>query len=228
MFSRATFTTRSESPNGMFAPPPGIGLPPQLHQHHLVNGGRSVSTSSSAGYSPLPPAGGDDGVRGDPAILWPSTNGSHHPHLHANGGAASPLPPGVIRSLAHSSQGGSSPTSSSPQLSPRLRTAYPPGVGIGVGPPPGIGGRPLPPQQQQQQQGGGLGPIPAASFPLPPPSVPRGNGANGGTIVGKEDLLALIAKAQAQAPKNGGGGQQGQGQGTLSDGFSCVCVAKLT
>ncbi|GAA6040659.1 hypothetical protein JCM8097_008091 [Rhodosporidiobolus ruineniae] len=162
------------------APPPGIGAPLR-----------------GAGFNPLPPPSGD----------------SRDPF------SAPAFPPGVLRSLA-------SPAASatpSPQLSPRSRGAgLPPPHGQHAQhgqhpfgpPPPGLGGPanlslngapagaansalPHPPGLMP----GRGAPIPAASFPLPPPAPRPSNAPQGMTTVAKEDLLALIAAAQASAPK---------------------------
>lgn len=168
---------------------------------------------SSVGFSQLPPPsesrGGLDGRNStDPATgLWPTSNSFAGP-----GG----FPPGVFRALTSPSHS----SNSSPQLSPRSRASLSygnlplPGIGVGAGlggiaglslssgitttgPPPGVGlsipVTSLPPGLSLNRT-----PIPAASFPLPPPA-PRASGQS--TPVGKEDLLALIAAAQA-APKS--------------------------
>ncbi|BGP49139.1 transcriptional repressor proteinral negative regulator of transcription subunit 4 [Rhodotorula kratochvilovae] len=164
---------RDGSPGGLASPgapfaPPGIGLPQR----------------ANSGFGGVPPEWGAGG--GTP-------------------GMAPAFPPGVLRSLASPSAS----TTSSPQLSPRTRASLPHGHGHAHGgyappPPPGLGAPPLglngvansalpPPPGLMPGRGA---PIPAASFPLPPPA-PRA----AGSTVAKEDLLALIAAAQASAPK---------------------------
>ena len=130
---------------------------------------------SSIGFNPLP----SSTSTAEPSALWPGVNLTSTSYNGA-------LPPNLLRTLASPGQS----TSSSPQLSPRSRA----GMGYGATP-PGVGGPPtsLPPGISLNRT-----PIPAASFPLPPPA-PRPSGQS--NPVGKDDIFALIAAAQASAPK---------------------------
>ncbi|KAI5480545.1 CCR4-NOT transcription complex subunit 4 [Pseudohyphozyma bogoriensis] len=174
--ARSAFASGRESPSSAMFPP---GMPfPQQHR-----------PPSSVGFSPLPPPPEHQ----SDSSLW---SGANLPSASYTGA----LPPGMLRNLA--SPGASA--TSSPQISPRLRAgnagpygSAPPGVGL----PPANGATPtvaatsLPPGISL-----GRAPIPAAQFPLPPPA-PRPSGQQAGTVVGKEDILALIAAAQSSAPK---------------------------
>jgi len=179
--SRFGFARRSSSSAG-----------PSLSLAALRDGMANGLTSPAAPFAPpgigLPPRAG-------------SYNGAVPPDWASSGGtpAMSPaFPPGVLRSLASPSVS----ASSSPQLSPRARATLPHGY---APPPPGLGGingvanSALPPPPGLMQGRGA--PIPAASFPLPPPAPRAGGASSSSSTVAKEDLLALIAAAQASAPK---------------------------
>ncbi|KAK4691389.1 hypothetical protein P7C70_g9360, partial [Phenoliferia sp. Uapishka_3] len=176
--ARSAFASGRESPGGLspstFAPP---GMPfPQQHR-----------PTSSIGFSSLPsPSDSRNGATAgstESSVLWPGVN------LTSPTFGAGSFQSGAMRSLTSPGQS----SSSSPQLSPRLRASMQP---YASGNPPGINGvasTPLPPGISLNRT-----PIPAAQFPLPPPA-PRPDGPS--TPVGKDDILALIAAAQASAPK---------------------------
>lgn len=165
--ARFPFTSGRESPGGMS---PSSFAPPgmPMPQHR---------PPSAMGYGALSPAMDRDGGRSaDASSLW-SGNSLSTPY---NGS----LPPATLRSLAPSGQSGTP----SPQLSPRSRAGF-----VYGGTPPGVNGTTsLPPGLSLNRT-----PIPAASFPLPPPA-PRPSGQQS-TIVGKDDIFALIAAAQSSA-----------------------------
>ncbi|TNY18184.1 hypothetical protein DMC30DRAFT_71583 [Rhodotorula diobovata] len=195
--SRFGFARRSSSSAG------GAGLSLAALRDGMANG-----LTSPAAAAPFAP----------PGIGLPQRAGSYNsgaPAEWASGGShgtpamAPAFPPGVLRSLASPSAS----ATSSPQLSPRARSTLPQQQqqqqqqhGYGAPPPPGlsapgqlglngVANSALPPPPGLMPGRGA--PIPAASFPLPPPA-PRSGGSS---TVAKEDLLALIAAAQASAPK---------------------------
>ncbi|KAK4051424.1 transcriptional repressor general negative regulator of transcription subunit 4 [Microbotryomycetes sp. JL201] len=170
--------------------PPGIAVPSRTPS----------ANNSNALFALLSGGGTKTAENGDSmhssvsSSLWSTgtTNGAFS--------AAPNFPPGILR--AFSSPQASA--TSSPQLSPRARanlsmngsdlpsSSGPPGINghTASGMTRVASGSSMPPGLSLTRGA----PIPTASFPLPPPAPKPSNQA--GTVVGKDDLLALIAKAQ--------------------------------
>ncbi|KAM0789198.1 hypothetical protein ACM66B_000043 [Microbotryomycetes sp. NB124-2] len=211
-FSSSGSSGGRQSPNvgatsSPFAPP-GIAVPGRTPSNNNSSSNALFALLSGGGVAGNKLSNAENGDSLQHAV--PSVSSSLWSTGTTTGAfsAAPNYPPGILR--AFSSPQASA--TSSPQLSPRARanlsingapdlanssssTAGPPGinghaasgmtrVASGSNMPPGL-----------SLNGRGAQPIPTASFPLPPPA-PRSANNQAGTVVGKDDLLALIAKAQ--------------------------------